>query len=87
MAIKMIYLAKRNPATTHAQFLENWKQHSALAGSFPRIRERFLQVAQCSRIQDDSVLPEATHHYDGLNLLTMRSLLITWLSPGLTVTR
>lgn len=75
MASKMIYLAKRNPATTHEQFLENWKGHSALTARFPEMRKHFLQVAQCSRIQDDSLLPEATRDYDGLNLLTMRSLL------------
>jgi hypothetical protein len=74
MASKMIYLAKRNPSTTHEQFLENWKGHSAKTAPFPRIREHILQVAQCSRIQDDSILPEASQEYDGLNLLTMRGL-------------
>ncbi len=74
MTPKMIYLARRNPATTHEEFLDNWKGHSALAGQYPHISRAFVEVAQARIIQDDSLLPEASRVYDGFNILSLTSL-------------
>lgn len=73
--IKTIYLAKRNPRTTYAEFIENWKQHAVLSGSFPEVGRRFDSVLQCKRVTadvDDAL--ELTQEFDGANLLGLRSL-------------
>jgi len=71
----MIYLARRNPTTTHAEFLDNWKAHSQLAARYPHVSHPFIEVAQARVLIDSSWLPEASREYDGLNILTVTSLL------------
>lgn len=65
---KSIYLARRNPSLTAAQFHERWREHSALTGTTQRIRPYFTQVVQCARL-DGSGLDDATTEFDGANLL------------------
>jgi hypothetical protein len=73
--IKTIYLAKRNPQTSYEEFVENWRDHAVLSGSFPEVGKRFDSVIQCKRVLgdlgDDLGL---TQEFDGANLLGLRSL-------------
>jgi hypothetical protein len=71
--IKQIYFAQRNPATSHDEFLANWGQHAALAGSIPSILERFAGMVQCRRTAEADALP-VEQGYDGANILSYRSL-------------
>jgi hypothetical protein len=70
-ATKIIYLARRNPSLSIADFPARWRQHSLLAGSMPSIRPGFAQVAQCINLYDRAVVPRAALNYDGVNLLTL----------------
>jgi hypothetical protein len=73
--IKTIYLAKRNPNSTYEEFVENWRAHAVLSGSFPEVGRRFDSVIQCKRVVDD--LAEElglTQEFDGANLLGLTSL-------------
>jgi hypothetical protein len=73
--IKTIYLAKRNPSTTYEEFVENWRDHAVLSGSFPEVGKRFDSVIQCKRVQadlDDEL--GLTQEFDGANLLGLTSL-------------
>jgi hypothetical protein len=72
--IKTIYLATRNPSTTPEEFVQNWKQHAVLAASFPSINNSYLGVIQCRSIAGYPGL-EGDKHYDGGNILTLKSLL------------
>jgi hypothetical protein len=74
--IKQIYFATRNPSTTHEQFLENWKGHAALAGTFPSITRRFAGLVQCRQTPDAAGL-DVDHEHDGANIMTMRDLVST----------
>jgi hypothetical protein len=69
--IKQIYLASRNPRTTHAEFLENWRAHARLSASFPSIHDPFLGIAQCGLVQG-LARGDLTDRYDGVNLLPVR---------------
>jgi hypothetical protein len=70
-ATKIVYLARRNPSLSIADFPARWRQHSLLAGSMPSIRPGFAQVAQCINLYDRAVVPRAALNYDGVNLLTL----------------
>jgi hypothetical protein len=72
--IKTIYLARRNPETTHEEFLANWRQHAVLAGSVPSVGRRFTAVVQCRRLRGPDGERLAAG-YDGANLLSLTSLL------------
>ncbi|HEX3929686.1 MAG TPA: EthD domain-containing protein [Nocardioides sp.] len=75
MTAKTIYLARRNPATTYEEFVENWRQHAVLSGSFPDVGARFDSVVQCKRVTEplaDSLA--LTQDFDGANLLGLKSL-------------
>lgn len=72
MAIyKCIYLVKRNPSLTEAEFPRRWRQHAKLAAT-TRLNNYFTGVVQCSREREADTLPEATREYDGVSLLDMR---------------
>ena len=72
--IKQIYFAKRNPSTTHGEFIENWQQHGELAASFSSIVSRFKGIAQCAQIEE-AVDLDVDQELDGANILTYRDLL------------
>ncbi|MBU6258020.1 MAG: EthD domain-containing protein [Burkholderiales bacterium] len=72
MSAKMIYLARRNPALTAAQFPQAWREHSALGAGCTNVRDKVLSVTQCSRVLDAPALPGTTTDYDGVNLLRLR---------------
>jgi hypothetical protein len=73
--IKTIYLAKRNPGTTYEEFVENWRQHAVLSGSFPEVGKRFDSVIQCKRVQAElGAELGLTQEFDGANLLGLRTL-------------
>lgn len=82
MDTRMIYLARRNPATTHEQFVSNWREHIALGAKFPSVYRRFTDVVQCDLILDlVDVDPGQTGSafdvpggFDGIELTTARSL-------------
>lgn len=72
MAIhKCIYLVKRNPTLTEAEFPRRWRQHAKLAAT-TRLNNYFTGVVQCNRDREADTLPEATREYDGVSLLDMR---------------
>lgn len=70
---KMIYLARRNPATDHAEFLDNWAGHAELSGRFPAIAGNFRRVIQCDAQPENDLPTGVSTDYDGVNLLTMRT--------------
>jgi hypothetical protein len=71
--VKVIYLARRNPALSATKFPDRWRQHAILGGSIPSLRGNFVQVAQCLSLYDRAVVPRASLDYDGVNLLTLQS--------------
>jgi hypothetical protein len=75
MAVKWIYLARRNPATSHEAFRPNWRSHSALASTFAAtLGAHFTGVRQCAVVQGLDLPPEMSTEQDGVALLWMRSL-------------
>ncbi len=50
--VKVIYLARRNPALAVDQFPDRWRQHAILGGTLPTLRGSFTQVAQCANMYD-----------------------------------
>lgn len=70
--IKVVYLARRNPALTADDFPGRWRQHSLLGGSIPALRGLFTQIAQCLNIYDRAYVPRVTLDHDGVNLLTLK---------------
>lgn len=70
--VKLIYLARRNPALSLEQFPRRWRQHALLGGSLPSLRGNFVQVAQCLNLYDRAVVPRASLDFDGVNLLTLK---------------
>ncbi|SNQ48664.1 conserved hypothetical protein [Frankia canadensis] len=84
MTVKMIYLARRNPTTTHEEFVANWRAHAKLSARFPDFLPAFTGVTQCEVLPDPELLPGASVAYDGVNLLPVRGLLDavqTWDHP------
>ena len=72
MTIKLIYLARRNPALAPEQFAQAWREHSALGARCTNVRERVLGVLQCSRVLDGAPIRGVSTDHDGVNLLTLR---------------
>lgn len=73
MSWKMIYLARRNPALAPEAFPQAWREHSALGAQCTNVRDKVVQVMQCSRVLDGPALAGASTDYDGVNLLEIRS--------------
>lgn len=71
--VKVIYLARRNPALSAEMFRDRWRQHAILGGSIPSLRGNFVQIAQCLNLYDRAVVPRSSLDYDGVNLLTLQS--------------
>lgn len=77
MDTRMIYLARRNPATTHEEFVSNWRQHIGLGGNYPSVYRRFTDVVQCDVILDPALTGSASDvpgGFDGIELTTARDL-------------
>jgi hypothetical protein len=70
--VKVIYLARRNPALSASMFPDRWRQHAVLGGSIPSLRGNFVQVAQCLSLYDRAIVPRASLDFDGVNLLTLK---------------
>lgn len=70
-ATKLVYLARRNPALSAAEFVDRWRQHSLLAGSMPLIRPGITQTAHCLNLFDRTAFARAALDYDGVNFLTL----------------
>ena len=87
MMPKMLYAAKRNPSTDHAEFLKNWAGHAELSGQHPEIFEPFRRVVQCDAQPGGPSVTGASTEFDGVNLLTMRSvsgMTAVWDQPAIT---
>lgn len=74
MTYKMIYLAQRNPALAPQDFAQAWREHSALGAQCTNVRDKVVSVRQCARVLSDPHPPGFSTHYDGVNLLTVKSL-------------
>jgi hypothetical protein len=74
MTIKMIYLAKRNPVLAPHEFAPAWKSHSALGAQCTNVRDKVISVRQCARVLTHRVPAGFSSDYDGVNLLTVKSL-------------
>lgn len=73
----MVYLARRNPALAAGEFVQAWREHSALGRQCRNVQDKVLGVTQCARLRDsgeDGGLPGASTTYDGVNLLQLRNL-------------
>lgn len=67
----MIYLARRNPRLAAEDFVQAWREHSALGRQCRNVQDRVIGVTQCARLLDR--VPEgASTDYDGVNLLRLR---------------
>lgn len=89
MTIKMIYLAKRNPALSEQEFPQRWKEHSALSAGFPQLKSMVSSACQCSNVRDLPVYPGASLNYDGVNLLKIRdkeTASMMWNDPDVVAT-
>jgi uncharacterized protein (TIGR02118 family) len=86
MSLKWIYLAKRNPATDHAEFRKRWREHSQLASQFAATMGRhFTGVRQCAKVQRADLPAALQNPYDGVALLSLRSMQDmreVWSDPG-----
>lgn len=72
-AWKMIYLARRNPELAAEDFPQAWREHSALGRQCANVRDKVLEVTQCSRVLDrPNALLGSSADYDGVNLLALR---------------
>ena len=74
MAYKLLYLARRNPAATAAEFPKLWRSHAAFVGQFGAVGNRFTRVMQCSRALDEPGIAAASAAYDGVAVLTCPTL-------------
>ncbi|CAN5411867.1 hypothetical protein BH11PSE7_BH11PSE7_24460 [soil metagenome] len=74
MSIKRIYLTRRNPAISAADFPREWRRHAALAASFSNVNRRYTRVAQCTKAEGLPVQPQ--NDYSGVALLWMESLAV-----------
>ena len=72
MSIKRIYLTRRNPAISAADFPRDWRRHAALAASFSNVNRRYTRVAQCTKAEVLGLQPQ--NDYAGVALLWMESL-------------
>jgi hypothetical protein len=72
MSIKRIYLTRRNPAISAADFPREWRRHAALAASFSNVNRRYTRVAQCTKAEGLPVQPQ--NDFSGVALLWMESL-------------
>lgn len=70
MEPKLIYLARRNPALTRADFTARWRQHGALGMSMPRW-VNIRRYAHCD-VQQFGV-DGVSEDYDGVGLIWHRS--------------
>jgi hypothetical protein len=74
MGHKMIYLARRNPVATAAEFPKLWRSHAAFVSQFGSVGSRFTQVMQCSRVLDVPGVAGASQDYDGVAVLSCPTL-------------
>jgi len=74
MTTKMIYLARRNPALAPHEFAPAWKSHSALGAQCTNVRDKVISVRQCARVLTHPAPSGFSTDYDGVNLLTVKSL-------------
>ncbi|KAA1379910.1 EthD domain-containing protein [Aeromicrobium fastidiosum] len=77
MQTRMIYLARRNPSTTHDEFVVNWREHIALGGQFPSVYRRFTEVVQCDVIVDPDLAgtdADVPGGFDGIEIAAARDL-------------
>lgn len=83
----MIYLARRNPSLAAGDFVQAWREHSALGRQCCNVQDKVLGVTQCARLREcseDGGLPGASTDYDGVNLLKLRDLTVAtdlWNDP------
>ena len=88
MGYKMIYLARRNPVATAAEFPKLWRSHAAFVSQFGSVGSRFTQVMQCSRVLDVPGVAGASQDYDGVAVLscpTLEDTLTQTLPPDIRV--
>lgn len=71
---KLMYLARRNPNISEADFPEAWRSHSRLASTFgDSLGTHFLTVRQCVKAYDLDAPAAYRNAYDGCALLQMKS--------------
>ena len=74
MGYKMIYLARRNPVASAAEFPKLWRSHAAFVSQFGSVGSRFTQVMQCSRVLDTPGIAGTSQDYDGVAVLSCPTL-------------
>jgi hypothetical protein len=74
MGHKMLYLARRNPVATAAEFPKLWRSHAAFVSQFGAVGSRFTQVMQCSRVLDAPGVAGTSQDYDGVAVLSCPTL-------------
>jgi hypothetical protein len=71
---KLIYLARRNPSLTPAEFPEAWKSHSRLASQYATtLGTHYNRVIQCLKAFQAEVPNPFVNNIDGVAMLTMKS--------------
>jgi hypothetical protein len=77
----MIYLARRNPALTRAEFPKRWRKHAAtVGGNAPEALTEIRGTAYCHVQPFRDVLPHSSDEYDGVAILRLNGLAsIPWM--------
>jgi hypothetical protein len=65
--LKLMYLAKRKPDFTHAQFAARWRKHGALAMSLPLWRHMSGYVQ--ADVLHPTPVPGTSEDFDGVGIL------------------
>lgn len=77
---KLMYLARRNPNASRAEWPDLWRSHSTFAGQFPVLRAGMKYSRYCNRIDDprlggDAVdLPGLSTEHDGVAIACSESI-------------
>jgi len=69
---KLIYVARRNPAMTRAQFTPRWRQHGALGMSMPRWKN-IARYVHCDAIEPPRATAVLDTVADGVGIVWHRS--------------
>ena len=69
---KLIYLARRNPTLTRAQFVTRWRRHGALGMSMPRWKN-IARYVHSDVLETDPDASGLSVGYDGVGLIWHRS--------------
>lgn len=66
MTYKLIYLARRNPATSRDDWPRGWRSHAVFASRLPALEANFAYIRYCSRLDAPAALASLSTAHDGV---------------------